>query len=82
MVSNFVLASCVPSTHDLIDITNTACIDIIFYFAVLNVERIENSANRVTSVLDITELVDFQAMMARLDSIEFTSHLDQVARLL
>ena len=41
--------------------------------------RVENRAGRVATVLNISILVDFQGMEARLKVLEFTNHGDHIS---
>ena len=66
----------------MLDITNTAIMDVELRVALLGAERVVNAAGRLAAVLEISVLVHLHGVKTGLDAIELTNDAGQVMGLL
>ena len=81
-ISVLVLGVCVEASLDLLDIANSAVIDILVGVTSVGTEWVEDLAGGLAAVLEITELVDLEGVETWLQVLESTNDGGQIVRLL
>lgn len=81
-VSVLVLSVGVPTSLDLLNITDTTIVDVLVRVAALGIEWVEDLAGALAAVLKITELVNLECVKAGLDALELTDDGGKIMRLL
>ena len=81
-VSVLVLTSGFPSDLELLNITDTTVQDVLVRVTTVGTEWVEDSTSGRATVLEVTELVDFESVEAGLQAFEFTNDAGQIAWLL
>jgi len=82
LISVFVLSHSVETCLDVLDVSHAATVNVVVGVTTLLTHRVENRAGRITTVLNITILVNFQGMEARFKVLKLTNHGDHIARCL
>ena len=62
---------------DLLNVTNTALIDVVVGVSLLGTEWVVNLSSGLATVLEVTELLDLEGVHARREASELTLHLSE-----
>ena len=77
-VTVLVFSVSVPTAHDHLEITDTAVMHVEVRMAPRGTEWVEDGSDAAAAVLEVTVLVDLEAVLARSDSFEFSHDGNEV----
>jgi len=81
-VSDLVLGSVVEAGLEVLQITDAAVVDVLVGVATVGTEGVEDVSGGLAAVLEVTELVDLEAVESSLESFEFANDGSEITGLL
>lgn len=81
-VSVLVLGTVVPASLDLLDVTNSALVDVKVRLTLVGSEGVEHLTGRLTAVFEVTELGDLEGVEAWVETFELSNDGGEITFLL